>query len=334
MRERCPIYPEDRVSQFYDLTFDPSVLEIFPALEAGACLHVVPSPERLSPARFIRDEALTVWHSVPSVIGALRRFGQLAPGCFPSIRLSMFGGEALLLGHAEAWRAAAPNGAVDNQYGPTEVTVGCLAELVGERPRITAERGVIAIGEPFPGTRAAVVDGSGALVPDGAVGELALSGAQVSAGYFDDPALTQRRFPTVDIAGSGRARWYLTGDRARRDEDGHFHHLGRLDHQVKIQGKRVELEEIEAHVRDVTGGEAAVLPWPVREGAAVGVIAFVVGGRVAPEVAQIALRGRLPGHMVPRRILPREALPLGATGKIDRRALAAELQASADGALD
>jgi amino acid adenylation domain-containing protein len=328
MRERCPLRAEDRVSQFYDLTFDLSIFELFPTLEAGACLHVVPASQRLCPAGFIRDEALTVWSSVPSVIGFLRRLGQIPPGSLPSLRLSMFCGEPLPAAHVEAWRRAAPHGVIDNQYGPTEATVSCLGEMISGPPRLTPEREVVSIGKPYPGMHAGVVDASGRFLSPGEIGELALSGPQVAAGYFDDPELTRRRFPELAHPTLGRAVWYLTGDVAREDAEGRFHHLGRTDHQVKILGKRVELEEIEAHLRAVTGGDAAAVPWPVQDGAAVGVVAFVAGGAWTADAALEAVRRRLPAHMVPRQLVSREALPLGPTGKIDRRALLRELEAA------
>jgi amino acid adenylation domain-containing protein len=327
MRGRCPLRAEDRVSQFYDLTFDLSIFEIFPALEAGACLHVVPAEQRLCPAGFIRDEALTVWSSVPSVIGFLRRLGQIPPGSLPSLRLAMFCGEPLPAAHVEAWRRAAPSCVIDNQYGPTEATVSCLGEMISGAPRLTPEREVVSIGKPYPGMLAGVVDATGRFLAPGEVGELALSGPQVSAGYFDDPELTRRRFPELSHPVLGRATWYLTGDLAREDAEGCFHHLGRIDHQVKILGKRVELEEIEAHLRAVTGGDAAAVPWPLQDGAAVGVVAFVAGGQWTPEDALAAIRGRLPAHMVPGQLVRKAALPLGSTGKIDRRALLQELSA-------
>lgn len=332
MRARCPIHREDRVSQFYDLTFDPSVLEIFLTLGAGASLHVVPPAQRSAPANFIRNEALTVWASVPSVIYFLQRLEQLQRGAFPSLRLSMFGGEPLSVTCVEAWRRAAPFSAIDNQYGPTEATVGCMAEWIDEPLRITPGRATIAVGTPFPGTHAGIVDPEGRFLAAGETGELALSGPQLGAGYFDDPAMTRRRFRTLKHPELGSARWYLTGDLACRDTDGHFHVLGRLDHQVKILGRRVELEEIEFHVRAVTGCDAAVVAWPVQDGSALGVIAFVAGGEWNPESTLSTLEAlgrRLPPHMIPRQFRRRSALPLGPTGKLDRRALVQELEQNA-----
>lgn len=326
MRRRCPIYPDDRVSQFYELTFDVSVFDIFHGLGSGACLHVVPAATRMAPAQFIRDKALTVWSSVPSVVGFLQRLKQLKPGVFGSLRLSTFCGEPLLSSHVEAWRTAAPNSLIDNHYGPTEATVSCTAEWVGDSPRVTPNRGVIAIGKPYEEMHAGIVDADGAFLPPGKVGELAVSGPQVAAGYFDDPDLTRKRFRRLAHPVLNDAVFYLTGDLACQDEDGCFHHLGRIDHQVKILGRRVELEEIESHIRAVTGSDAVAIAWPVQNGGAVGVVAFIAGDDRVPGDVQAALKLRLPSYMVPRQIICRDSLPVSANGKLNRGALLRELE--------
>ena len=136
-------------------------------------------------------------------------------------------------------------------------------------------------------------------MPVGESGELALEGAQVTPGYWRDSDLTAARFPTLDHPEAGRGVWYLTGDLAREEPGGDFHYLGRLDNQVKIMGQRVELEEIEAHLRSVCGGEAGVIAWPLREGAAEGPVAFVSGTLVPVAEISASLASRLPGYMIP-----------------------------------
>lgn len=329
-RERCPIFPDDRVSQFYELTFDLSVFDVFHGLGSGACLHVVPGPQRMAPAAFIAHERLTVWSSVPSVIGFLRQLHLIRKASFPSLRYSMFCGEPLLEAHVDAWREAAPGCVIDNFYGPTEATVACLAELVGDRPRTTPARATISIGRPFAGMRAAIVDAAGAFVSPGELGELALSGSQVAAGYFDDPDLTARRFRELDHPAFGRSIYYLTGDLAYEDAEGYFHHLGRIDNQVKILGRRVELEEIEHYIRALTGGEVVVVAWPLRGGLPIGVVAFISGGDWTEEALYDALEKKLPAHMIPRQLIRKSSLPVGATGKLSRAALLHELEQACD----
>lgn len=249
LSERWRLGPEDRVSQAFELSFDVSLHDLFVAWEAGAAVHVVPTSRLVAPVEWIRENRVTVWSSVPSIIEFARRLKTLASGALPSLRLSMFTGEPLSLAAARAWSAAAPNSRVENHCGATETTINCLAEILGDRPRVTPGREIVSIGTPFSGMRAAIVDEQGRFVPDDTPGELAYARPLLAAGYFDDPALTARRFPVLSHPEYGDLRWYLSGDRAYRDREGYYHHLGRNDHQIKLHGYRVELEDVEAHLR-------------------------------------------------------------------------------------
>jgi amino acid adenylation domain-containing protein len=329
MRELYLIGPEDRVGQFCETSFDVSVFEMFAAWDGGAALHVLPENQLMAPSRFIQQHELTVWTSVPSVVLMLKQLGQLKAGAFPSLRISYFIGEALPAASARAWQEAAPNSVVDNQYGPTEATVACLFQrLDGPATPQTSGRGTMAIGLPYPQMHADIVTpGGGEFLPAGEIGELALAGPQLAAGYLDDAEQTARRFPTLDHPQLGQSRWYLTGDFAFCDEQGIFHCLGRIDNQVKIMGHRVELEDVEAHLRAVAGTDTvAAVAWPVVDGAPTGIIAFVCGGELEPKALRERLRERVPPYMVPRRVVQAESLPLSTNGKVDRKALCATLE--------
>ncbi len=142
---------------------------------------------------------------------------------------------------------------------------------------MTADRGILAIGKPFPTMRVAILDERQRPVEPGTPGEIALAGPQVGIGYLGQEALTADRFRMID-----GERWYLTGDLGRMDENGIFHHLGRVDNQIKLKGNRVELEEIDAHLRRAAGTElVATVAWPVAFGSAEGLVAFVAGVDVA-----------------------------------------------------
>ncbi len=327
MRPRFDPVPSDRVSQTSELTFDVSVFEMFGAWGAGACVCVIPASQLMAPARFIADQRLTVWSSVPSIAAFMRRMKMLKPGAFPSVRYSVFAGEALPYALAKAWQTAAPSSVVENLYGPTEATVYCLGATVGPDLPPTPGRDTVPSGLPLPGLEAAILDESLAFLPPGREGQLAISGGQLAKGYYGEPDLTNRCFPAI-----GGKTWYLTGDLARKDERGIFHHLGRIDHQVKILGQRVELEEIEAHLRAVSGSEnVAAIAWPIQDGIAAGIVAFTSGVTDPPEQLREALRHLLPSYMVPRRIIALDCLPLGSSGKIDRRALSRYMDESATG---
>jgi D-alanine--poly(phosphoribitol) ligase subunit 1 len=315
----------DRISQTSELTFDVSVFEMFIAWGCGASVQVIPPNQLMAPVRFILERQLTVWSSVPSIAAFMRRMKMLKAGAFPALRYSVFAGEALSWSLAEAWQTAAPFSVVENLYGPTEATVYCLGATFGPGFPPTPERGIVPSGYPLPGLEAAILDDAFTFLPTGQEGQLAISGGQIASGYFGEAKLTKQRFPSI----AGKT-WYLTGDLARQDERGIFHHLGRIDNQVKVLGQRVELEEIEAKLRAVSGSEnVAAVPWPIEDGIVVGIVAFTSGVTNTPEKLLEALRRVLPPYMVPRQILQLDTLPLNPSGKIDRKSLTRYLDESA-----
>lgn len=313
---------DDRIGEACDVTFDLTVHNLFLCVEAGASLHVMSQLELMAPARFIRSHELTVWMSVPTVIGLMRKSGALKPGVFPSLRMSIFCGEPLPVEAAQVWAAAAPNGRVENIYGPTECTVICMRQTLSDPPVATPSRGIVAIGEPYPTMEVAILDERQQPVAPGMPGEIALCGPQVGIGYFGQPELTADRFRLL-----GERRWYLTGDLGSCDVDGVFHHLGRVDNQVKVKGNRIELEAVDMHLRRAAGSElVATVAWPVSYGSAEGLVSFVAGSEQEPEAIREAMLESLPRYMVPGAIHRLETLPQNVNGKVDRRALVALLE--------
>jgi amino acid adenylation domain-containing protein len=318
----------DRVSQSYDLTFDLSVHDIFIALSNGACLHCVPANAVMAPARFIRDEELTLWFPVPSTVGRLRDLRMLKPGVFPSLRISLFCGEPLPREYVEQWRNAAPNSAVENLYGPTEATIAITRYRWHEASAQECLNGVVPIGTAFPGQRTRVVDVRGDGAAADGEGELCLAGSQVTRGYLNAPEKTRSQF--VKLPGDSETTWYRTGDLVREAADGTLHYRSRIDDQVKIRGFRVELQEIEYALRKASDSAMAVaVPWPVRKGTAEGVVAFIQRAE-AMDVPELIERCRkvLPAYMVPSKVRFVSEIPLNANGKIDRAQLARQLEES------
>jgi len=291
----------------------------------------VPSRKQMiAPARFAARREITHWCSVPSVVSFAQRMRGLKPVCMPAMRKCAFISEPLTLQQARAWQAAAPNGVVVNIYGPTELTVSCTeytlpADVAGwPHPA----NGTVPIGTTYPDMEYVVLD-------DGrpaAEGELCFRGSQRFDGYLD-PANNVGRFLWFD----GRASvvydgstpltdeaWYRTGDRVRHLGD-QLVHLGRLDHQVKVRGYRVELGEIEAALRDQPGvRDAVVLPMPSADGD-VELEAVCTGEALDVKERLTALRSQVPSYMVPRAVTFFDELPLNQNGKIDRKVLLAQL---------
>jgi amino acid adenylation domain-containing protein len=321
MAERYPLLPDDRVAQPCDLSFDISVSNIFTAWNSGAAVYVVPPAQAMAPRDFLRTEAINAWFSTPSVAVFLEQMKMLRPGNFPALRYTMFGGDGLPVSTAERWVEAAPNGSLENIYGPTEITVACTGVRYSGAQTVTPGRGIVAIGTAFTGTTLRVIDEAGKEVEAGQPGELLIGGPQVGLGYWKDPALTETRFPIVD-----GERWYRSGDVVYRDANGLYHFLSRVDNQVKIRGYRVELGEVEAHLREVCSSNSVVaVPWPVRLGSVSGIVAFVSGTERSAIEIQKVMRDRLPAQSVPNQVRIVDRLPVGLTGKIDRNALAAVL---------
>lgn len=315
--------PADRTAETCDITFDLSVHNMFLTWMAGASLHVMTNLQMVSPAAFIRDREITHWLSVPSIVALMRKTNALQPGSLPSLRVSLFCGEPLPVNAVRAWRAAACNSRIVNIYGPTEATVTCLCQDVTDEDIVTPNRDIIALGRAYPGMKAAIFNENREAVARGTIGEIALSGVQLSHGYLGQPDLTAERF--VEINGE---HWYLTGDRGMEDADGIFHHYGRVDNQVKVLGNRVELEEVDAYLRRAAeADQVAAVAWPVSNGSAEGIVAFVSGTNLDVATIRNRLKATLTAYMVPNAVHVLEAMPLSTNGKVDRNALRDQLDA-------
>ena len=318
--KRYGIESSDRLSQTFDLTFDLSAHDLFVTWGSGACLCVPTQKQMIKPGVFINQARLTQWFSVPSTAIFMRRLGELKPGSYPHLRLSLFCGEALPMEVARDWSAAAPNSIVENIYGPTELTIGCTAyRWHNETSPGDCEQGIVPIGEPFENMEALIVDGQLRQVPAGNEGELLMTGPQMGQGYWHDEERTRSAFISVP----GREGiYYRTGDRVRRSApDRPLTYLGRLDNQVKVLGHRVELGEVEAVARKLSGVDGVVaIPWPSMTNAD-RIELFLEVDEFDPEPLLTQMKGQLPHYMIPRKIRILSRLPLNANGKYDRGAL-------------
>ena len=320
MQDAYRLDASDRVLQKTPFSFDVSVWEFFWPLMVGATL-VIARPEGHRDGSYvagiIRSESVTTAHFVPSMLQAFL----LEPGVedCTTLRRVICSGEVLPRGVQE--RFFARSGAqLHNLYGPTEAAV----DVTAWQCRRDGDPRPVPIGYPIANTRMYVLDQRMRPVPAGVAGELHIGGRNLARGYLQRPELTADRF-VPDPYGPPGARLYRTGDLARVRDDGAIDYLGRLDHQVKLRGFRVELGEIEA----VLGTHAQVRAAAVvaREHAAgdTRLVAYVtaVDPQDAPAAGQLIahLKEQLPDHMVPARFVVLPVFPLTASGKLDRGAL-------------
>ncbi len=321
MVDRFQITEQDIVSQMFDLTFDLSVFDMFVSWERGACACCPSQNTLINPGKFTQDERLTIWFSAPSTLTLMKKLGLLKPNRYPSLRLSLFCGEPLPMALVSSWSEAAPNTRLENHYGPTELTVACACyRWDPERSPRESELGIVPIGYPHPGMNVLVVDDDMTEVEPGEKGELLVNGPQMSLGYWKDPEKTASAFV---IPTGKKDVFYRTGDRVRRPVgNGPLTHFGRIDLQIKVLGHRVELTEVEAIVRQVTGLDCVVaVGWPTTATGYGGVEVFIEGSITDVESLHDILASRLPDYMVPKRLHFMSSLPRNVNSKFDRNAI-------------
>ena len=311
------INSEDKISQIFSLSFDASVHDLFVSWLSGACLCTVPESAMLAPSKLIQDKKLTLFATVPSQIEMMKKLNLLAKNNFPDLRLSMFCGEACNINLAKAWKIAAPNSNIYNGYGPTEAAVLMSFYRLQENDD-NALNGYMSVGKALEGVDCIIDDDDNGQKHNFlAQGELLLSGVQVIDGYWKNPKQTESKFINLP---NKKGLWYRTGDIIARDKNGLMYFVSRVDHQIKLHGHRIELEEIAAVIRKIANIDSAcVIVSPAQQ-----LIAFIAGrdGDFDFDKVKSQSRDFLPSYMIPDKIIALASLPLNANGKIDRVALA------------
>ena len=325
MDDTFHLTPDDRVAQKTPYSFDVSVWEFFWPLIRGASLVLMtPGVEKDSPALAAEfaGRGITVCHFVPSALAA---FLAAAPSsaALEALRLIVCSGEALPPEVLRRGRELLPATLIDNLYGPTEAAVDVTEWAPGPHWDGTE----VPIGSPIANTAAYVLDKALRPQPAGAVGELYLAGIQLARGYLQRPGLTATRFVATPFEAGGRM--YATGDLVHRAAEGALLYVGRVDDQVKVRGRRIELGEIQAALAALPGIDQAVV---VTRNVAIGngSSTVIVGYVVAADDSEVdrfelrtALSRRLPSYMVPDAVEVLDAIPMTRNGKLDRRRLPA-----------
>ena len=304
----------DRFLQMFELTFDLSVFSFLVPLSVGASFYPIPRKgiAYLEVADVLEIREITVALMVPSVINYLKAyFGEIN---LPKMKYSLFCGEALYHETLSSWAKCVPRAKIENLYGPTEATIFCLRYewQPGELPHPQG-KGIVPIGRPMEGMDAFKTYQNNI----DEEGELCLSGEQVTLGYWNNPSKTAEAFGTME---DGK-RYYRTGDLCKVDQAGNFLYLGRIDNQVKIDGHRVELEEIEFHTRVFCGDQQVIAAVNTSEAGALYVLLFIESEKELKKGLEEHLKKHLPVYMIPKEIIRVSLFPLNSNGKTDRKAV-------------
>ncbi|MEQ1859028.1 MAG: D-alanine--poly(phosphoribitol) ligase subunit DltA [Chthoniobacteraceae bacterium] len=310
-------------------SFDLSVMDLYCSLVTGATLVSVTKDDIANLRNLyevFRRSPITSWVSTPSFAAMCLIEKTFAQPMLPALRRFLFCGETLPNEVAAALLDRFPDAEVWNTYGPTEATVATTSIRVDRG--VLAEFSPLPVGAAMPGTRLFVRGENGERVPDGERGEIIIAGPNVSPGYLNRPDLTERAF-----FDSPDGRAYRTGDWGR-EREGQFFFEGRMDSQVKVNGFRIELGDLEANLRALEGIADAVVLSVEKAGRIDSLAAFIIErdrseGRDFERSAKLKSRlgEKLPAYMIPRKIIFLDAFPMTPNGKADRRALAAKLGA-------
>jgi amino acid adenylation domain-containing protein len=318
LRERVGLNASDRLVMFAHFAFDAAVVDIFSALLAGAAIHpyALASPSGFTALPdYLVSERITIWHSVPSLF-RLFTISLAEDRTFPDVRVVLLGGEPVRAADVAESRKRFPNATFGAIYGQTESSISSLWFA----PPAASADGRVSLGEPLPGTHLQVAGDDGELVEPLGVGQVVVVSDHLASGYWGEPELTRDAFSEDPTAG----RLYWTGDLGRLLPDGRIEFAGRRDHQVKLRGMRIELEEIEKRLCGHPSVAAAVVACTYEGAEPVSLVCYWEprpGGRPGEKELRHYLARFLPDYMVPRIFLEVGAWPQNANGKIDRRAL-------------
>ncbi len=309
-------------------SFDLSVMDLYCSLATGGTLFSITKEAIANPKvlyQAFAQSGITTWVSTPSFAQMCLVEKSFGETMLPSLRRFLFCGETLANETAAQLLDRFPAAEVWNTYGPTEATVATTSIRVDRD--VLARHSPLPVGYMMPGTKITIVDESHGIAPDGERGEIIISGPNVSPGYLGRADLTAKAFSE-----SGGIRAYRTGDWGRM-RDGLVFFDGRIDGQIKLNGYRIELGDIESHVRSLSNVSDAVVLVVEKGGKLDSLAAFVVlkeRGEGSDFELSLGLKKqlaeRLPSYMVPRKFSVLEAFPMTPNGKADRRKLAEMLR--------
>lgn len=313
--------PDEVFALYSSIAFDLTVTSIFTPLISGHRIEIYEDDgHEFIIHHILRDNKATVIKLTPAHLALIKDVDLSAA----AVRTFIVGGEDLKCALARHIHEQACGGIdIYNEYGPTETVVGCMIyKFDPDRDQGSS----VPIGQPIDNVQIYVLDPRLEPVPNGTIGEIYISGDGVARGYLHRPELTRERF--VDNPFLPGKRMYRSGDLAMRDHDGDIVYLGRIDHQVKIKGYRIEMGEIEHQLLALPSvEETVVVDWIGDDGQPHLVAYFVAEGRTSALELRMKLAEVLPAYMIPAYFVRLDQLPLTPNGKVDRRLLPTPEQA-------
>ena len=312
----------DRCLQCFDLTFDISVQCYLTPLLHGACVYTVPHDQIKFTYVYglLDDHELTFGVLAPSMIHHLRPYFEEIH--LEKLQYCLLVAEATPIDLIREWFDHIPNARVFNFYGPTEATIYCVSYEAKRHEKLKEANGMLAIGRPFEGTDAVILDENAQIAGKGVKGEMYVSGNQVTTGYWKNPEKNAEAFKILEYKGKSQI-FYKTGDLCMEDEDGDILYYGRLDYQVKIQGYRIELGEIEFYAREAIGGRNAVAFVYEGQGGSKQIALSLETDSFDEKEVITHLNTKLPAYMLPSKMFNVEKFPLNTSDKVDRKQIAA-----------
>lgn len=313
----------DVFSQMSEITFDLSLQDLCSSILSGGTLIPIPKEYLFCPAPIISKFKITVFHAVPYVISMLKKMEMLEPELMNSIRISIFVGEPLWYEQVRNWIKSCPNSIVYNTYGPTETTVIIMRYKVYDPKIMTIDalkelEGVVPLGTTFPRAKAGIFNDYNVELAKNEIGQIYLAGDQVGLGYLNSKEKTNEAFLNLD-----GTLWYKTGDNGYVDDNGNFIFKGRRDDQVKINGFRVDLLEIDEKLRLASKRRAISIPLRNELNQITNLVAAVEGdedNKIKDDIIS-TLKNYLPFYMQVHDIVFINEFPVNYNGKLDRKAL-------------
>lgn len=310
-------------------SFDLSVMDLYPSLVTGGTLWAIDKDMIAKPKELfasLAQSGIEVWTSTPSFAEMCLMEPSFSEGMLPSLRTFLFCGEVLSNDAARQLSERFPSAAIMNTYGPTEATVA-VTEIEVTRDILEQYRS-LPVGRCKKDCRILIMKEDGTVAEDGEKGEIVIVGPSVSKGYLGSPELTEKAFTVID-----GERAYKTGD-AGYLIDGLLFYNGRLDFQIKLHGYRMELEEIEHHLRTSTYVQAAVVLPIKKDDKYDYLLAVIVPTEHSFEkefqltsAIKKEIGALLPSYMIPRKFMYQSSIPMTANGKADRKKLLSEVTA-------